>query len=217
MFLLERFLRLFFHLLYEPMAWSYDLVADLVSISRWKNWIGTVVPFIEGSRVLELGHGPGHLQCSLLERRLFVVGIDASRQMGEQARKGVAHRCRMNPMLVRSRAQQLPFHAKTFDTVVTTFPAEYIFDPRTLAEVHLVLQPGGKFVMLPVAWITGRGFMDKIMAWTFRITGQTPAEPVEQVRVKLKQLLEPTGFQVEVQKVDLEGSSVLIVLAKKGE
>ena len=183
--LLERCLHLFFALLYGPMAWSYDLVADLVSIGRWKHWIGTVHPFIQG--------------------------------MGKQARRRIVRRSCLNPILIRGRAQQLPFQRMTFETVVATFPAEYIFDPQTLIEVHNVLQPMGKFVILPVAWITGRGFVDRIMAWVFEITGQTPAEPVDQVRSKLKQLFEPAGFRVEVHEVALEGSSVLIVLAKKEE
>ena len=55
-------LRFFFYLLYHSFAFAYDLVAASVSLGRWKDWVLSVVPFIEGNRVLEIGHGPGHLQ-----------------------------------------------------------------------------------------------------------------------------------------------------------
>ena len=58
MCLLTRFLGFFFHLLYHPFAWAYDLIAWTVSLGRWKDWVESVVPFIKGMRVLELGHGP---------------------------------------------------------------------------------------------------------------------------------------------------------------
>jgi len=63
---MKQFLRLFFRLLYHQLAFTYDLVAASVSFNRWKDWVMSVVPFIEGNRILEIGHGPGHLQRILL-------------------------------------------------------------------------------------------------------------------------------------------------------
>ena len=59
--LIQRFMRFFFHLLYHPFAFTYDLVAATVSFGDWKNWVYSILPFINGTRILELGHGPGHL------------------------------------------------------------------------------------------------------------------------------------------------------------
>jgi ubiquinone/menaquinone biosynthesis C-methylase UbiE len=64
--IIQRFMRVFFHLLYHPFAFTYDLVAAVVSFGHWKDWGMTVLPFIEGTRILELGHGPGHLQRACL-------------------------------------------------------------------------------------------------------------------------------------------------------
>src|SRR5687767_6312726 len=36
--LMRRFMRVFFHLLYHPFAFTYDLVAAVVSFGQWKNW-----------------------------------------------------------------------------------------------------------------------------------------------------------------------------------
>jgi ubiquinone/menaquinone biosynthesis C-methylase UbiE len=75
-------MRGFFNLLYHQFAWSYDFIASLVSLGNWKRWIITVLPHLEGPRVLELGHGPGHLQRALLNKGINTFGIDESRSMG---------------------------------------------------------------------------------------------------------------------------------------
>jgi ubiquinone/menaquinone biosynthesis C-methylase UbiE len=83
-------LRLFFRLLYHQFAFTYDLVAAAVSFNHWKDWVLSVVPFIDGDRVLEIGHGPGHLQRVLLSRGLIAVGIDESAQMGHIAKRNLS-------------------------------------------------------------------------------------------------------------------------------
>ena len=60
--LIARFLNFFFHHLYHGLAFAYDLVAAIVSFGQWNEWTKTIIPYIEGTLLLELGHGPGHLQ-----------------------------------------------------------------------------------------------------------------------------------------------------------
>ena len=103
-----RFLRFFFYLIYEPFAWSYDLVAWVVSLGRWKNWVFSTLPELPGPRVLELGHGPGHLQLALNKKGVYVFGIDRSAPMGRIAHKRL-HSGQIIPNLVRATAEHLPF------------------------------------------------------------------------------------------------------------
>ena len=86
---MKTLLRFFFRLLYHQFAFTYDLVAATVSLGRWKDWVLSVLPFIEGNRILEIGHGPGHLQRALLDRNLLAVGIDESPQMGHLAKRNL--------------------------------------------------------------------------------------------------------------------------------
>jgi ubiquinone/menaquinone biosynthesis C-methylase UbiE len=212
---LAHLLRFAFHLLYHSFAWSYDLVSATVSLGRWQDWVRTALPFVEGSRVLEIGHGPGHLQRLLRDRSLLTIGLDESRQMGRLAKKRLSKSGYTLCNLSRGLAQSLPFPAETFDSIISTFPSNYIFDPSTLYEVHRTLKNGGRFIMLPVAWIIGSKIMERYAAALFRVTGQAPAEPVEIISERFKKPFLDTGFDAKIEQVEVKSSLVLIVIAEK--
>ena len=149
-------LGIFFNLLYHPFAWMYDLVAGIVSLGRWRGWVLQARPFLRG-RVLELGFGPGHLQEALEQAGLEAFGLDESRPMARQARRRL-RRQKYPVRLANGYAQGLPFQGNSFDCVAATFPSEYIFEAQTLAEIRRVLRPHGRLVIVPSAWITGRGW-----------------------------------------------------------
>ena len=113
-------MRFFFHHFYHTFAWTYDFVAALVSVGRWNTWIQAVIPFIHGKNVLEVGHGPGHLQELLINGQRFSVGLDESRQMGRLAKRRLEKAGHFKFNLIRARAESLPFANDTFDTVLST-------------------------------------------------------------------------------------------------
>ena len=148
---MRTFLRFVFSLLYHPFAWSYDLVAATVSLGHWNEWVRSTLPLIQGRKVLELGSGPGHLQVELKRKGFLVFGLDESWPMVRQS----SHRLRRKGYpanLVRGLTQHLPFEP-SFETVIATFPSEYIFDPDTIREIHRVLIPGGRLIVLLSAGI----------------------------------------------------------------
>jgi len=134
--LLTRVMRVFFHLLYHQFSWTYDWVAYIVSLGQWDEWVKCVLPFLIGPRVLELGHGPGHLQIALSERPITTFGLDESKQMGRMAHKRLSNHG-MKPHLTQGYAQCIPFGREAFHQVVSTFPSGYIYDRRTLSETYL--------------------------------------------------------------------------------
>jgi ubiquinone/menaquinone biosynthesis C-methylase UbiE len=203
--LIQRFMRFFFRLLYHPFAFTYDLVAATVSFGKWKDWTKAVLPFITGTRILELGHGPGHLQRILLDLKLDPVAIDESAQMGSLAKRrlGSSHK------LTRGLAQQLPFATESFDSVLSTFPAEYIFDIQTLSEARRVLRNSGRFIILLAAWPK-----NPLLSWLFKVTGQSPPDTYELIKSKTKELLAYSEFnKLEVQLVEVKSSSLLVIIA----
>src|SRR5947209_4463599 len=127
-----------FERLYHEFAWTYDLVAALVSRGYWQQWIVAARPWLHGDRVLELGCGTGYFQAALAGAGITYAGCDASPQMLRQARRRL-RRAGVPLHVLQSRAQHLPFPSAAFSDVVATFPAPYILDPATLAEVRRVL------------------------------------------------------------------------------
>lgn len=204
--LIQRFMRFFFHLLYHPFAFTYDLVAAAISFGNWKDWVYSILPFIKGTRILELGHGPGHLQRLLLDRGLGPVAIDESTQMGKIAKR----RLGSSQKLSRALAQQIPFAEKSFDTIIATFPTEYIFKPQTLSEVQRCLSDGGRLIVLPVAIPKSR-----FLKWLYKITGESPADLTESIKSRSLQPFLNAGFRAEVEIVEVKSSRLLIIVAMK--
>jgi ubiquinone/menaquinone biosynthesis C-methylase UbiE len=215
--LLSFLLQAFFHLLYQQFAWAYDWVANFVSVGRWRQWITYIHQFIQGPNVLEIGHGPGYLQVSLAEKGLRIVGLDKSAQMGKIAKHNFSHRFSrqdiFHPNLVRGCAEMLPFQSGQYETVVATFPTEYIFLPETLAEVYRVLCYSGKLVILLSARITGTGLMDRLALFLFRVTGQVLSDNMDANR-----LLSPfiqVGLISRLEWVDTPTDRLLFIIAEK--
>ena len=208
-------MRAFFNLLYNQMAWGYDLVADIVSLGMWRDWVRAVIPYLNGPQVLELGHGPGHLQVALHEKTteapnsLQVIGLDKSKQMGQIAKRRLI-RHGYQSTLINGDAQMLPLPDESVHQIVATFPSEYISSPHTLEEVKRVLKPGGKLVILALAWITGKRLHQRAAAKLFEITGQAPAWDdhfLEPARMK--------GFEALAERVDGKNSQMQIIIITK--
>ncbi len=213
--LVSRFMRFFFHHFYHSFAWTYDFVAAIVSIGRWNEWIRTVIPFVQGTKILEIGPGPGYLQCLLRDQGLSVIGLDESTQMIRLAKHRLKKADYKTIHLARGLAQALPFPDAKFDTIISTFPSEYIFDPNTLSDIHRVLRDDGHFIVLPAAWIVGRKILDRAAAWLFQITGETPKNLIEVVRERFIRPLEQAGFKVVNRQIEVKSSIVLILIANK--
>ena len=94
-----------------------------------------------GSHVLEIGSGPGHVAHKLAEAGAHVTGVDFSAQM-----VGVARRHYPGITFQEADAEQLPFAANSFDAVVSNFVVHHLARPTIVfQEVCRVLKPGGRF------------------------------------------------------------------------
>jgi SAM-dependent methyltransferase len=116
----------------------YDGVAWLISAGRWAAWRRLALDYVVGTRVLELGFGTGALMVEGRRRGWSWVGLDLSAQMQRIAHRRLA-RQGLPQLQVQGRAEALPFAHGAFDTVVATFPAEYLLAAATLAECARVL------------------------------------------------------------------------------
>ena len=211
------FLKTFFKLLYHQFAWSYDWIADIVSIGRWKTWVYAVRPYLGENMVLELGCGPGHLQAVHPSNNGSMYGLDASPQMLHQASRNLS-KFNRERNLVLGVAQDLPFRDYSFPIVVSTFPSDYIFDPQTISQIWRVLKDDGQLIILPSAWITGSNILDRLASALFAVTGESPKAEGDHLEGKFAQNFEKliqAGFQVHHELLEIKDSRVLVIHAFK--
>ena len=204
------FLRFFFRLLYNEFAWTYDAVAWAVSFGQWKAWGRTTIPHLWGQRVLDLAHGPGHLLAALKERGFSPVGVDLSPYMGRLARRRLSEENGLAVPLVRARAQALPFRDGCFDSVVSTFPAEFILARATLQEAARVLGQDGRMVIAAIVILKGRDLLSRFVRWLYQITGQGEFLPRES-----EERMARAGFAPRVVWETVGQSQVMLVVADK--
>jgi len=201
-------LRLGFRLLYREMAWSYDLVSRIVSLGHWRDWQRAVVRYARGPRLLDLAFGTGNLLLDWHAAGIRPVGVDLSPQMARIA----ARKLRAQGLLLalaQGRAQTLPFADATFDSVVSTFPAGFILEQATAEEVARVLRPGGRFVVVVNACLTGRDLPSRFLEWLYTLTGQRPHLPA------VEELTLPDRFAARWERVVGEGWVATVLVGEK--
>ena len=93
--------------------------------------------------LLDIGCGPGAFLAEHGQRASTVTGLDASRTMVREAEKRLAERITAGTgRMVLAGSDELPFDDAAFSAVTA------ITAPLDLAEVHRVLRPGGRFVVV---------------------------------------------------------------------
>ena len=217
---MRRFVLFFFRLLYNELAWSYDLVSVVVSMGQWRSWQRAALPFLPKGRVLEVGHGTGNMLVDLARGGWQPLGLDLSARMGNLARRklGRALGGRADGVpLLRASVAALPLAAGSVPALLSTFPTEYIGKPAAIAEFYRVLAPGGVLVSVPAAQITGPGLPDRLADWLFRVTGQAAnATPHADPWSPLLRRYAAAGFTARIEQVRLARSVVTVVVAVKG-
>ena len=209
---LYRFLAWFFQRLYHQFAWSYDIVAAVVSLGRWNSWIRAIVPYITGERILELGPGTGVLLSALASDSRFCIGVDESSQMLYQAQRRIRRTNSRNIHLIRGRGGSIPLQSHSYNVVVATFPTEYIYESRTIYEIQRVLRPSGQAVILISAQVGGGRLIEKLLRKIYAITRQSPDADMD-----LEMFRRPyaeAGFNARLEWVTSGRDRLLILIAK---
>ena len=152
-----------FETLYKN-RYLYRFASTVPFAGQWRVWQRLVLTRIYGMDVLELGCGLGDLLADMLTAGYHCKGIDQSPEMGAAARETLRKRgVGQRSSVLLGSAQQLPFGDHSFDTVVSTFPSEYIYDPDTISEVARVLRPGGRLIVIEGANLLPVGFLQPLL------------------------------------------------------
>ena len=152
-----------FETLYKN-RYLYRFASTVPFAGQWRIWQRLVIPRIYGKDVLELGCGLGDLQADMQEAGYTCHAIEHSPEMVSAARATLKKRkVGTETQIIQGSAQHLPFAAETFDTIVSTFPSEYIYDPPTISEVKRVLRPGGRIIIIEGANLLPVGFVQPFL------------------------------------------------------
>ena len=145
---------------YDALMWPLEQVL----LGAWRRRIGARA----GGRVLEIGAGTGS-QLRWYAPGAVVTALEPDRAMAARARRRAA-RAHAPVEIVIGSAEELPFAAGSFDTVVFTFAFCSVADTaKVLAELRRVLVPGGRLLMLEhvhLPWRPGRRLQSRAApAW----------------------------------------------------
>ncbi len=200
--------------LYNEFAWSYDAASWLVSAGRWAKWRRLALDYVQGSRVLEIGFGTGELLLEMGRRGLTGFGLELSPAM-QRITADKLRRQHAEARRVRGLAQRLPFADASFDSLVSTFPAEYIGDPASLRECVRVLRgpepgraSGGHFVVVGLSVIVKN-------PWLRRLTPIFYGAPDESQYRRWTEAMRHAGLRAQVVDRDCGGVRLPVLLAEK--
>jgi SAM-dependent methyltransferase len=141
--------RWLFEALYHSRT-LYWLASTIPFAGQWRVWQRLALARVTGVDTLEVGCGIGTLLGDTLERGYHARAVDRSPEMvvatrGELRRRGLP--IERDTVQVAS-VQTLPFADSSFDSVISTFPTDYIADPEALRQIARVLRPGGRLVIV---------------------------------------------------------------------
>ena len=166
--------------LFERCAWFYSLCREYIFRDHTSEIVQSLFPVEQpapGTRLLELGCGPGFYACRLAEelRHLETTGIDLSHKLIERA-KGRAKSLRLkNCKFQHADAHELPFASDSIDAIVVSRLFLIVPDKeRIIGEIFRVLKPAGRcFIAEPTSGFRTR--MPLAVMWMLSRLTTSPA------------------------------------------
>ncbi|GAM08008.1 ubiquinone/menaquinone biosynthesis C-methyltransferase UbiE [Geobacter sp. OR-1] len=142
--------------MFDTIAPRYDLLNRLLSLGidrRWRTFAVSQIKTSPGGKVLDIATGTGDIALEIARQTpadVTIVGADISREMVEIGKQKVAastHSGRITFEIAPCEA--LPFPDGEFDATTIAFGIRNVVDrPKGLAEMHRILKPGGRAVIL---------------------------------------------------------------------
>jgi len=217
---------------FDSVADSYDLMNDLMSLGVhrvWKRDFAANSGVSLGDQVLDLAGGTGDI-AALLSKRVGangrVVLSDINEAMLNVGRQRLEDQGIVgNVSYAIANAEHLPFDCGEFDVVSIAFGLRNVTDKSAaLREMHRVLRPGGKALILEFSKVQPEPLKAIYDAWSFGalpMLGKLIADDEDSYRYlaesirqhppqeELVQMMEDAGFD-QVRYRNLTGGIVAI-------
>lgn len=126
-----------------------DKQAAMPGVARLRAWALESLHVRPGERALDVGSGTGSEVAALIAAGADAVGVEPN--PGMRSVSATRH----GDHFVDGNATALPFPDATFDAVRCERVFQHLSDPaRAAAEIHRVLRPGGRAVVIDSDWAT---------------------------------------------------------------
>jgi len=188
---------------YSKFAKIYDAAVKLLPL--WKTWIKTVIPHIEGNRVLEASFGTGYLMMQYAEK-YETYGIDFNNEMVGTARENLSRKG-IKATLQQANVERLPFPDNHFDTIINTMAfTGYPNGKQAMFEFHRVLKNNGKLLIVDFDYPSNRNLFGFWLTKLMESAGDTIRD--------ISKLLEEFSFEFTEEEIGGFGSVHLYVVRK---
>ncbi|MBT8144213.1 MAG: bifunctional demethylmenaquinone methyltransferase/2-methoxy-6-polyprenyl-1,4-benzoquinol methylase UbiE [Gammaproteobacteria bacterium] len=161
---------------FSSVAARYDVMNDLMSFGihrAWKRYFVEQAPLRAGHRALDLAGGTADVARLLLDKvgdtgQIIVADINAA--MLDEGRRRMTDRGIVRGIhYLQVNAEQLPFDDASFHCVTIAFGLRNVTDKMAaLREMHRVLRPGGKVLILEFSHPTSSTLQSLYDAYSFR-------------------------------------------------
>ncbi len=144
--------------LFERLSWFYALCREYLFRDHTQEIVQSLFPVerpAPGTRLLELGCGPGFYACRLSEElpNLRTTGVDLSFNLIARARSRARSLRLRNCTFEHADAHELPFGAESVDAIVVS--RLFLIVPekeKIVSEIFRVLRPAGRcFIAEPTS------------------------------------------------------------------
>lgn len=141
--------------MFDNISHRYDFLNRLLSVGIDVSWRKKVVAMVAQDNpetILDVATGTGDLAIALAKKnpQAKITGFDLSNGMLEHGRVKVAEKNLSDQIeMIQGDAENMPFDDNTFDAITVAFGVRNFETlEKGLKEIHRVLKPGGKFVIL---------------------------------------------------------------------
>lgn len=192
-----------FDRVYSRFAHAYDLFVKWLPL--WRSWLNQALPHIQGPRVLEVSFGTGYL-LTRYAGKFETYGVDYNVDLIAVARQNLREHGLTTP-LMRGNVEHLPFADNSFDSIVNTMAfSAYPDAVSAIREVHRVLKPGGRLVLMDVNYPRQAGWWGRFLIRGWMAMGDLVRD--------MDALLEQFHFTYTDQEIG-GGGTVHLYLAEK--